>query len=358
MGARNQRFARRGFTVDTKQQKRDRFSGKGFTLVELLVVIAIIGVLVALLLPAVQAAREAARRMTCSNNLKNIGLAILNYTDARGNLPYSHTMWGWQETGPGGYLDSTKGGPGYTGKGWIVDILPQLDQQAMSDLIQSELATLAGKSNFDTRGRGIGVKPLRDVMTNQLPVITCPSDPSAVPNFDQFHWRTQHQTAVTSYKGVMGDNELWPDDGNELYNALTGFGSAPDCHNNSEGCNGLFWRMAYLKPIALRQITDGMSNTYMVGEAVASQDHHGAAYFADGDWAVCSLPLNFFNVEGQSPDKISDEWYFQRGFRSLHPSGVQFVYADGSVHFVSDGIEHNTYRAFATRDGEEVVSSD
>ena len=111
-----------------------------FTLVELLVVIAIIGILVALLLPAVQAAREAARRMGCSNNLHNIGLAVLNFSDAKKRIPHSLNMWPEErdKTGqwigpPGGSLAPANGGPGYSGRGWMVDILPQMEEQALYD---------------------------------------------------------------------------------------------------------------------------------------------------------------------------------------------------------------------------------
>src|SRR5262245_20446327 len=103
-----------------------------FTLVELLVVIAIIGVLVALLLPAVQAAREAARRMSCSNNLKNLGLACINFHDVKKVFPQSVTRWDWEdrlaECGTSSVTDQNLPEPlmGYNGKGWIVDILPPL----------------------------------------------------------------------------------------------------------------------------------------------------------------------------------------------------------------------------------------
>jgi len=330
----------------------------GFTLVELLVVIAIIGVLVALLLPAVQAAREAARRMTCANNLKNVGLAVINYEGTQGNMPYSHNQWAQEWAGPAqadwigpddGSLAVKNGGPGFTGKGWLVDVLPQLEQQSMHNQIIAEY-----EGNFGLNGpfgKGMGKPSLEETMGRQLSVLTCPSDPSAVPNQQMVlgsgnsHGR---MVAATSYKGVLGDHVIWPEatshtDGNPI-----------DCHHNLAGCNGLFWRTAYWNPIELRTITDGLSNTFMVGEAVASQDPHSAAYYSDGDWASCNSPLNFFNID--DPAVLLAQWYEQRGFRSLHPGGAQFVLADGSVHFVVEGIEHSIYRALATRNGEEVAS--
>ena len=345
-------------------------SQRAFTLVELLVVIAIIGTLVALLLPAVQAAREAARRMSCSNNLKNLGLAVLNYTDIKKHIPASVTMWGWQEKDPpqDGILGKNNGGPGYSGSGWIVEVLPQLEQQASYDIIQSGIEASNG-NNWDTfkitmnGGFGMGFKTIRPIVTKQFAVLACPSDPSAIPNNKQWHWNhlADLNVGVTSYKGVLGDNELWPpgEGANETYNAKNGFGSEGDCHHNIDiRCNGLFWRMAYYDPVELREITDGQSNTFMIGEAVNSQDYHGAALFADGDWAVCSLPLNFFNVEGLNPDRIIEDWYLQRGFRSLHPGGAQFALADGSVRFVQEDLSHDVYRAYATRDLGEVASLD
>jgi prepilin-type N-terminal cleavage/methylation domain-containing protein/prepilin-type processing-associated H-X9-DG protein len=355
--------------------RRHHTAQRAFTLVELLVVIAIIGTLVGLLLPAVQAAREAARRMSCSNNLKNLGLACLNYVDTKKHLPYSVTMWGWQETSnpADGILGKNKGGPGYSGRGWIVEILPQIEQQALYDRIIAAIDASDGR-NFEAKtkgGWGMGHVDLRDIVTRQLSILTCPSDPSAMPNNLLYHWFhiSNLNVAVTSYKGVMGDNILWTGEtresgersegsDNDLYTAKDGFGSLPDCHAwaDKQPCNGLFWRMAYLDPIQLKQITDGQSNTLMIGESVASQDYHSAAFFADGDWAVCSLPINHFLIEGQEPDEMVEKWYFQRGFKSLHPGGAQFVFADGSVHFVQEAINHQTYRAFATRNGEEVAS--
>lgn len=336
---------------------------RAFTLVELLVVIAIIGVLVSLLLPAVQAAREAARRISCSNNLKNLGLAIINFENSAKHLPYSHNMWEQEHADasesewvgpPKGSLHPDNRGPGYSGKGWIVDVLPQIEQTSMYDQITTSLKQNInlGNNKFQaraSRGAGMGHLQIRDAVAQQLPLLTCPSDPSAVANTNQFHWRPQVAVGVTSYKGVLGDNVVWPQFTQHLD------GDPNDCHNNVSGCNGLFWRTSYWEPIQLRSITDGLSNTFMVGEAVASQDLHGAALFADGDWASCNAPLNYF-IFNADDAALQDNWYDLRGFRSLHPGGAQFVFADGSVHFIPEGVDHQTYRAFATRNGGETAS--
>jgi prepilin-type N-terminal cleavage/methylation domain-containing protein/prepilin-type processing-associated H-X9-DG protein len=340
-----------------------------FTLVELLVVIAIIGILVALLLPAIQAAREAARRMSCSNNLHNIALAVLNFENAQKRLPHSHSQWaqefdksGGQWIGPpGGSLNSNSptNGPGYTGKGWMVEILPAMEEQAMYDTIRAALKTTDGKRDFNLPSKfGMAHQQVRDVIKNQLPWLSCPSDPSAIVSDKQWHWYSTASpifVGTNSYKGVLGDNVLWPQ-------ATSHTDATPaDCHNNLnknpttgqvEGCNGLFWRNAYWFKLKLKNITDGQSKTFMVGETIVAQDNHSAALFADGDWATCAITLNFFVPEREK----DDFWWDARGFRSLHPGGAQFAMADGSVQFVQESIDHKTYRGLSTRNGGEAAS--
>jgi prepilin-type N-terminal cleavage/methylation domain-containing protein/prepilin-type processing-associated H-X9-DG protein len=341
----------------------------GFTLVELLVVIAIIGILVALLLPAIQAAREAARRMACSNSLHNIGLAVMNFENAKKRIPYSanyrfeefdKAMGGtWIGVPNGGKLDPANKGPGVSGRGWMVEILPQMEEQARYDGIMAGLKTTDGRKPWDLNGTpsntGLAVAQNRDFLDDQLAWLTCPSDPSARPSIDQWYWKP-FPVATNSYKGVLGDNVVWSQATSHTK------GTLPDCHNNLnknsatgkiEGCNGLFWRTAYYFEIKLKNITDGQSKTFMVGECVVSQDNHSAALFADGDWAACNQPLNFF-LPNES--QVATLWYEVRGFRSLHPGGAQFVMADGSVQFVQDSIDHAVYRAAATRNGGESLS--
>ncbi len=93
----------------------------------------------------------------------------------------------------------------------------------------------------------------------------------------------------------------------------------------------------------------------MVGESVVEQSYHSAALFADGDWASCGIPLNWF-APNPSYETRQNWWQAARGFKSLHPGGAHFVMADGSVHFVTEGIDHNVYRGLSTRHGGEIVT--
>jgi prepilin-type N-terminal cleavage/methylation domain-containing protein/prepilin-type processing-associated H-X9-DG protein len=347
------------------KRRSSDFRRTAFTLVELLVVIAIIGILVALLLPAIQAAREAARRMSCSNNLHNIGLACINVHDTVNHLPISIGQWEEDRNRNGvwigpdkGKMHPSNGGPGYNGKGWIVDILPPMEEQAMYDSIVGGLESAYGDKKFlitsPTVGNGMGHPSIRETVKQQLPWLSCPSDPSARPSDRQYYWRVF--TGTTSYKGVIGDSVIT--DGAGSQPAFPDLGSTPDCHNTAD-CNGLIWRNTYFYPITFQKVEDGTSHTFMVGECIVEQDYHSAAYFADGDWASCGTPLNYFVIPADETElKKWPNWGSARGFKSMHPGGAQFVMADGSVHFINESIDHNIYRGLSTRDGGETVDID
>jgi prepilin-type N-terminal cleavage/methylation domain-containing protein/prepilin-type processing-associated H-X9-DG protein len=357
-------------------KRRSSYPGRtAFTLVELLVVIAIIGILVALLLPAIQAAREAARRMSCSNYLHNIGIACLTFEESNRHLPVSisykpedrkrvncQSGQSWIGMANGGTMAVANGGPGYNGRGWMVDILPQMEEQAFQDALVEALEE--SKGNFEVTGpavgKGLGSLKCRTLLRQQFAWLSCPSDPSAIPQPRQWGFDISNGIIMgtTSYKGVIGDpalSEKGCEDGLAIKGPFPSFGSAPDCHNAAE-CNGLLWRGTYLNPVELKTITDGSSKTLMVGEAVVSQCYHSVAFFSDGDWASCGVPLNYFIIpEDELLIKPPPYWMAARGFKSMHPGGAQFVMADGSVHFIQESIDHNMFRALGTRNGDEAV---
>jgi prepilin-type N-terminal cleavage/methylation domain-containing protein len=326
------------------RRQLNRVAQVGFTLVELLVVIAIIGILVALLLPAVQAAREAARRTTCSNHLRNISVAIVNYHDTSKVFPISIHQWGeGRNPAPPEQL---------TGKGWIVGILPFIEEEP---LFESMRPGFSGAMQSD---RGMKSPAIREAIATTVDILACPSDPSAGTTSDKQYWfdAPPIQHAVTSYKGVIGDNEIWQDPSGVQEGSVITDPRKPDgdCHN-WVGCNGIFYRNNYQEPISLRKVADGVSKTFFVGEAVVSQDYHSAAYFADGDWGTCALPINLF-ILPEDPRTVKTKWWDARGFKSLHPGGAHFCLGDGSVQFVNEDVDRNVYRGYATRNGGESVS--
>ena len=301
---------------------------RGFTLVELLVVIAIIGILVALLLPAVQAAREAARRMSCSNNLKQFGIAVHNYHDVYNSIPISISPWG-----------EARPTPQRNGKGWILSSLPYLEQQNLYDQF------LPGFNGDMFSGGGIMNTACRPAMRTTLKVIRCPSDGrSKLTATNQFQW-PNIEVALTSYKGVIGDTRM----GNN--SSVHVNGTQPDCHNTI-GCNGIFYRNNYQDNMSFAVITDGTSNTLMVGEDVPFYNNHSTAYYSNGDYCSCHGVINYF-----PKPPAPDNWPNAMTFRSMHPGGAQFCLADGSVRFLPQTIDHNNvYRRICTKANGEAVS--
>jgi prepilin-type N-terminal cleavage/methylation domain-containing protein/prepilin-type processing-associated H-X9-DG protein len=319
----------------------------GFTLVELLVVIAIIGILIALLLPAVQAAREAARRMQCGNNLKQIGLAIHNYHDTNKRLPVSVSQW-VEGPRPAVKKISNPWIVDTTGTGWIIRILPGLEELSLYDQFQPAFG-----GEF-WNGGGVRKPEVRDAMKTVLSVLTCPSDPWAgKTTLKQYGLNGSDgaasgqppvEAALTSYKGVLGDTRVGGTA--SIHTSST----MPDCHNGALDCNGLFYRNNYQWPHRLRDITDGTSKTLMVGEDSPEHNQDSAAFYADGDWASCHAPLNYLPIP-PTPDDYANV----RSFRSKHPGGAQFTMADGSVQFFAETIDHGLYRAMSTRAQGELV---
>jgi prepilin-type N-terminal cleavage/methylation domain-containing protein/prepilin-type processing-associated H-X9-DG protein len=357
-----------------------RFSVAGFTLVELLVVIAIIGVLVALLLPAIQSAREAARRATCTNNLKNLGLAVLKYEQSNRIFPTSE---GWEAS----YTDDEKNvvdslkasGRWLSGKGWILTILPDLEEGALYDQFRAGGAFdhkgpfKTGFINNPREGFGLTSKnaagdiKVPQLMKTQLPVLQCPSDETVRElNIYHFQW-PGFGVARTSYAGVVDDTwlglEPLLDNGLSQYPsgiyAAQSYAPTPpgdrDCHRGTR-CRGIFFRNTWLRPVKAASITDGMSKTFMIGEDVPGYNRHSAAFYSNGDWCSCNVPLNF--LMNLPIEKVlgDNDWGPQQGFRSRHPGGVHFCACDGSVRFVSETDDNTVFRTSCTRNGSETLS--
>ena len=342
---------------------------RGFTLVELLVVIAIIGVLVALLLPAVQAAREAARRTSCANNLKNIALAIHNFHDRTKHLPYSVDYGQYpitEQTATGGspVYDPFREQLRLSGKGWICDIMPDVEQAALYESL-----SLGFDGNWDVYKEGMRTNDprLRAALQVQLPVLTCPSDSSAGLRGDDaisgiFPPVARFPVASTNYKGVAGDFSYKPDPLVTVLFLDEPWGSKVDCHARTD-CTGLFWRYTYWRGgVKLREITDGTSNTMMVGETVVEYNAGNAYFFSGSDWASTHMQFNY-KPQGVDPytsprDEARQRYGDNRGFSSEHPGGGNFAFADASVRFLNEGIDHRLYRALATRNLGETINGD
>jgi prepilin-type N-terminal cleavage/methylation domain-containing protein/prepilin-type processing-associated H-X9-DG protein len=314
----------------------------GFTLVELLVVIAIIGVLVALLLPAVQAAREAARRAQCSNNLKQIGISLHNYHDTYLSFPMNYR--------PSGTTFQTN----YATEGWMKAILPFLEQKPLSDTTTpaAPMSLTGNLAASDT------------VIKTYL----CPSDgitsagkmaTRSDGNEPAGTFRTRVK-AVNNYKACCGanwawtfvntTNARWPNDGNGLIHC-DGF-----ICSNSHGAGPSNMVDVQRNLLRMASIQDGTSNTFAVGEAIPAWSDWTWWYCQNASVATCAIPLNYRRGIDQL-QSFAGNWDRNFGFYSLHPGGAQFVMVDGSVRFVADTINTATYRALATTMGGETVQN-
>ena len=294
----------------------------GFTLVELLVVIAIIGILVALLLPAVQAAREAARRSQCQNNLKQLALACHNHHDNKRRLPFSVSPW------------AEGGAPPRTGRGWIIEALPFMEQQPLYAAFEP--------SRVGDMFSGGGIMNCQPQLATIIDTLICRSDPSPRLSTNMYQL-TGISVAVTSYKGVIGTSNMgggWPDSPSGM----------TDTHWMND-CNGLFFRNSYQQKLTFDKIPDGQSNTLMIGEDVSEQNWHSAAFYANGDYASSHAPLNYFP---QPPDP--GNWPRVISFRSKHPQGANFAVADASVQYIPQSIDRLLYQQLCTRNGNEPVT--
>jgi prepilin-type N-terminal cleavage/methylation domain-containing protein/prepilin-type processing-associated H-X9-DG protein len=309
---------------------------RGFTLVELLVVIAIIGILIALLLPAVQAARESARRTQCNNNLKQLGLGLHAYHDAKKSMPP-------------GCVRSEQDKP----SGIFVEVFDYLEQGSLADLLDKKVNYTAA--------------PNVTLGTTRLDVFLCPSNTDRYDQLDPalFHY-------ASHYLGVLGSTR--PND-----KKLT----LEQTHCGDEGRNGLFFSVGRFpaalgtsispdKPNRLEDVKDGTANTLAMGET----NHHLRTWLRGstdvaGTGAPVAVPTSKnCNVQAKNlryPINSDPKVYTYAGstgntmlfnnfyFSSYHPSGANFLFADGSVHFIRQSISWDVYQEMGTIAGGEAM---
>jgi len=363
------------------------FVRRGFTLVELLVVIAIIGVLVALLLPAVSAARESARRTQCANNLKNIGLAMINYHDANRKFPLGavpHPNNYFSPTATAGFRDASAAPPGVWSTTWAISILPQLEQQNLFNLWNPTI--------------GYGPASQRQVTGTPLQIFKCPSDSTApaiidpdggnnLGTFDKGNYGLNFGGGSSNENGNSGnhagpeDKPSWTQQAYGLLSKNRGMASLRDDGNTQLATN-----------VGLNDFIDGASNTIMIGEMLHLANNGDCR----GCWgkALCASVSAYTggNPEVDGPKGIatpnvkatprsiysdhpthcgngaadgdpdldcndrSGDGLGGNAMRSRHPGGAQATFGDGRVQFITNGVDKLVYRALFTIQGRESVS--
>ncbi len=340
----------------------------GFTLVELLVVIAIIATLIGLLLPAVQSARETARRTKCSANLRQWGLALLNFHNARGRFPPGGIN-GWT-INPDSYSNLA---PFRNDHGnWVVRVLPFTEEQAIYDEIPTRLLVDAPNPLGPVTNDPINQQWITVIRGGRPPPLLgtgrCPSDgyKAGRPFFN--YMGVLGPACIPSGCGG-GSSEPFPCDLDE-YNIRIPFIDAGMCMATDQACKanrppllGMFSRLGYHR-VRLKDVADGTSKTLLVGESLVGESGHmndiaeirgfwagmdsGAAHgntippinwHIEVDNAVCANPRqhNRFN------------YHVSMGFRSNHPGGANFVFVDGSVLFLSENIDFFAFQLLGSK---------
>ena len=310
-----------------------RYRYRGFTLIELLVVIAIIGVLVGLLLPAVQQAREAARRMTCVNNLKQTGLAMHSYYDSNRQLPSGYISPGTSAADP----SASETAKGYA---WGFVLLPYMEQSALFDSI-------------DQTGEAVGTSNEAKAAEANLGSYRCPTDTAPV-SFSVNNGSGTVDLPTSNYVAVLGWNNVTTEAG--------------------QG-NGVFFRNS---DIQFRDIRDGLSTTICVGERKHIHDFFDQGpYAANSTWYAAvpgvlrdagmtmmpmmkegpgSLVLGHVGQNGMMSGKTPNHTNHIVHFSSSHFGGVAFLLCDGSTHIIRDNIDYQLFKAIGTRAGGEVTN--
>jgi prepilin-type N-terminal cleavage/methylation domain-containing protein len=320
----------------------------GFTLVELLVVIAIIGILIALLLPAVQAAREAARRTQCANNFKQVGVGLHNYHSAKKKFPAGVDLW-WTGGCPT-WPPAPSGLSQYYGWGWGTYVLPFLEGNTTYSGINFRTNDHAAVGAREAAGALISTFVCPSDENSGAWVICCSGWNNGPGSNDDFR--------MTNIAGVADSREMGCQ-GNKLA-----------VRNDS---NGVLFN---IKSIRTKDVTDGTSSTLMLGEVTGARGtgqgaSSGPAYYgyfwvahdvqdmAQGINGPLTMPggrnINLDPIDGDGGSSFQ-ELFSEIGFSSWHRGGGHFTFVDGSVHFLGDNTDQKVLEALATRAGGESIN--
>ncbi|MFO1095149.1 MAG: DUF1559 domain-containing protein [Planctomycetaceae bacterium] len=309
-------------------------SRRGFTLIELLVVIAIIAVLIALLLPAVQQAREAARRTQCKNNLKQIGLAMHNYHDVYNTFPCGAVARFPVSNDGGGSSTSTEAGLW----GWGFAIFPYIDQANQYNTLGSGNVPLEADA---------AVPATLNILQTPLQAFRCASDTG--PGLNTFD-TTQGNPASASYSALITNGTIALPIAMSNYIAVAGTSDS----TSPSVCPAMYGRpggMFFLNSkIGVRDVTDGTSNTLMVGErcysykgrVIGAGTVHGFSASTLNNTAgnIRTAALNVWGIGYDGINALTNPPHARRAFNSNHVGGAHFTLADGSVRFISENIDY------------------